>query len=77
VRIRNHHSGSDSSFAVVEEHVGRYKSVTGWVEVLSRDIQFLRCKIVSYADKEGGYELFNQDANDLISLAFKILKEGK
>ena len=73
VRIRNKHKGSDGSYAVVESWSNTYQSTNGWVEVLSRDIQHLSCKDVSYIQKDGRYELFDQDANGLINLALEVL----
>ena len=75
VRIRNKHRASDGSYAVVESWSNTYQSTNGWVEVLSRDIQHLRCRAVSYIQEDGDehYALFNQDAIDLVNLALEVL----
>jgi hypothetical protein len=78
VRIRNKQMGADGSYAIVDVlQAGPRPSVTGWVEVLSRDIQHLRCKSVSYVQKDGEYELFNRDAIDLVEQALEVLEGGE
>tara|TARA_R110000824_G_scaffold39711_11_gene119832 strand:+ start:9996 stop:10337 length:342 start_codon:yes stop_codon:yes gene_type:complete len=78
VRLRSFHAGSAGSYAIVEQHVGRYQAVTGWVEVLNWDIGDMYCKSVSYLSEEAGdYDIFDEDAKFLIGKALEVLNGGE